>query len=117
MSSSKLNEYQKLLDGVLDGSIKPSKIIGSSYKQGKSVASGWLRRQILALNGVKVCALHVATNGKGFKNEELAKKSEAYKLLAEGKYKLMSPSFQVASFQVIELHDGGYGVAVHTVLA
>lgn len=77
-------DYKNELDGLLAGNVKPSKVVGGGYKNGKAVASGWLRMNLLQqLNPSKFKLAHIMTSssGKAFKTEAKAKSSKSYKHL------------------------------------
>lgn len=76
------------LKDLLCGKVKPSAIVGKGYKNPKSVASAWLRKEMhnAVNNQSSVQYIGVASNGNAFKTEAKAMQSKAYKSLVDGKF-------------------------------
>jgi len=76
------------LKKLLDGSLKPSKVIGTGYKNAKATASAWLRKELHNMQNpnVKVDEVFVAPNGKGFESESHAMRTTRYRALINGNY-------------------------------
>lgn len=90
-----------MLANLLSGAVKPSKIVGTGYKQAKMQASCYLRKIIHNDEnpGFTVSKVFTNTNGTAFRSEESAKRSNIYNELSLGIHPL---SDQVEQFGVIE---------------
>ncbi|MBT0587970.1 hypothetical protein [Alteromonas oceanisediminis] len=113
---TKLIEYQTMLNNLLNGNITPRSVIGSGYKNGKQVASGWIRTQLhnLANPSQKVSQIHVASSGKAYSSEMHAMKSKVYTQMLFNDYTTIDGSV-VNDFGVMPATLGdGYEIYVVT---
>lgn len=108
-------EYRENLTGLLMGQIRPSKIVGTGYKNPKQVASGWLRTQMHNETNPnqKVCEIKVSASGAGFISELKAKKCQTFKALENGTLSLLNEA-TVTEFGVQKaLYGDGYEVFIN----
>lgn len=105
-----ITEYSNDLTQLLNGSIKPRSIIGTGYKNPKSVASAWLRQQIVKQQkpSLKIGGVFVTASGKAFTSIDKAKKSKIFKVLTENNYQLFADSLEVDKYWIEEALLGGY---------
>lgn len=94
MNQQKIEDLFKDLKGLLDGIIKPRRIVGTGYTYPKSVASAWLRKEIHNLESptCKVDHVCVTSSGKAYRTETMAMKSEVYQNLVKGTFKTITNS-------------------------
>lgn len=111
---SRFTELQASLSGLICGSVKPGRIVGTGYKNPKQVAAQWLMAQMHnSLNpNNKVSQVHVASSGKGFTSESTAMKSKTYKKLLNGEYKLINDTI-VTDFGVMPTPDADSGYMIY----
>ena len=102
-----------MLQDLWDGNIKPSRVVGGGYRNGKSVAGGWLIGQILFKNekdGWKK-GVTVASSGKPFTTLARAKNSKHYKsaikVLGTGDTSLYIDNSVVDNVEILQAY-GGY---------
>jgi hypothetical protein len=112
---TRLAELQSDLNGLMNGSVKPSSIIGKGYKNPKQVAAQWLRSEMHNESNpnCKVSQVHVTSSGKGFVSESKAMRSKTYKSLLSGEYKLINNAV-VTDYGVMPTpdNDSGYMIFV-----
>jgi len=80
--------HYESLSGLLSGTVKPSRVVGRGYKNPKSVASAWLRKEIHNLENLtaKVDKVVVTSSGKAFSSDTRAMMSKCYRSLVDGSY-------------------------------
>ncbi|GGZ77682.1 hypothetical protein [Paraglaciecola chathamensis] len=89
------NTFQSLtldLAALLNKQITPRSIIGTGYKNPRSVASAWLRKEMHNLTNpnCKISQVHVKADGHAFESELKAKRCKPYKALATGTYQTIN---------------------------
>ncbi len=111
---TRLTELQSDLNGLMNGSVKPSKIVGRGYKNPKQVAAQWLRSEMHNESNpsCKVSQVHVSSSGKGFSSESTAIKSKTYKSLLSGEYKLINNA-TVTDYGVMPTPDNDAGYMIY----
>lgn len=94
---------QTQLTQVLNGTLRPSCIIGTGYKSPKGVASAWLRKEIhnRQNHNRRVDDVYVQVNGKPFATEAKAMQSKAYQQLVKGEFKLITDGLIVGEYGVM----------------
>jgi len=116
MQTTKIEEYEVMLSDLFSGKIKPSKVVGTGYKNPRQVAAEWINKQILNAQNPnnKKCDVHLMSSGKPFKDVTIAKRSKIFNTIALGEYKTINDSV-VADFGVCKAPVGsGYLVWVKT---
>mgnify|MGYP003625406857 CR=1 FL=1 len=96
------------LAALLNKQITPLSIIGTGYKNPRSVASAWLRKEMHNLKNpnFKVSQVHVKADGHAFESELKAKRSKPYKELVAGTYQTVN-NRAVADYGVMPSPCGG----------
>jgi hypothetical protein len=115
--TAKVERFDKLqidLNGLMNGCVKPSTIVGRGYINSKQVAAQWLRSEMHnELNpSCKVSQVHVASSGKGYTSESTAMKSNCYKSLINGEYKLINNAL-VTDYGVMPTPDNDSGYMIY----
>jgi hypothetical protein len=113
VNSTRLTELQSDLNGLMNGNVKPSTIVGRGYKNPKQVAAQWLRTEMHNESNpsCKVSQVHVASSGKGFSSELTAMKSKTYKSLLSSEYKLINNA-TVTDYGVMPTPDSDSGYMI-----
>ena len=85
---NELTILQTQLTQVLNGTLRPSCIVGTGYKSSRGVASAWLRKEIHNKQNpnCRVDDVYVQVNGKPFATEAKAMQSKAYQQLVKGEF-------------------------------
>ena len=111
---TRIAELQSDLNGLMNGSVKPSSIVGRGYKNPKQVAAQWLMSEIHNASNpnCKVSQVHVASSGKGFTSESRAMNSKTYKSLLKGEYKLINDA-TVTDYGVMPTPDNDSGYMIY----
>ena len=112
--STRTTKLQSDLNGLMNGMVKPSTIVGRGYKNPKQVAAQWLRSEMHNEENprCKVSQVHVASSGKGFSSESAAMKSKPYKNLLSGDYKLINNA-TVTDYGVMPTPDNDSGYMIY----
>jgi hypothetical protein len=98
-----ISQRQTQLTQLLTGTLNPRQVIGTGYKYPKSVASGWLRKEIHTEQNPSqsVSDLFVQTNGAPFTSEKKAKSSNVYQQLVKGSFQLITSNLIFCDYGVM----------------
>jgi hypothetical protein len=106
--------YAQYLIGLMAGTLAPSTIVGAGFRNPRSVASAWLRKQWHNENnpGWKIDHVSVASDGSSYKSVSTAKNSKTYKSLVDGSFSTICNSV-VTKYGVLPAPgDNGYMIFV-----
>lgn len=109
-----IEEHKNTISNVINGTVKPSQIVGTGYKYPKRVASGWLRKQIHNIENPNslISEIFVTTSGKAFLSEVKAMASTTYQQLANNCFRTINNS-RVVDYGVMPATIGdGYEIYV-----
>lgn len=114
--SHTLSEYRMLLQDLMAGNARPSKIIGRGYKNPKSSASGWLRREMHNITNPEqaISGCYVTSSGAPYSSIAKAKASLAYIRAAAGTMQFIRKDMHLEDFGVIPDPAGDKGFVVFT---
>lgn len=97
------------ISNLLARNIKPSSIVGTGYKNGRQVASQWLRKELHNKSNpsATVDQIIVMSSGQAFSSEAKAIQSKSHKLLVNGDFKVWK-THRITDFGVFpsEFGDG-----------
>tara|TARA_Y100001936_G_C15598060_1_gene420318 strand:- start:84 stop:443 length:360 start_codon:yes stop_codon:yes gene_type:complete len=115
MSDLNLIRYQGMLFDLMDNNLRPSSVVGTGYKNAKSVAASWLHARIHNLTNPldKVSEMFVSSNGKPYSSIAAAERSPQFKRLERGEMTFFASSLVVTSYGVKPV-SGGFAVFMVT---